>query len=94
MDTFKDMTEKFAKPSQVRTGTYIGQLNAEEQAEIEAFAGWLKDTTEMSSASISSYRSYLAAALCVFQTGGTRDDLTSSQRSAVNKYGMYLATKS
>ena len=92
-ENFSEMAKAFGKPSKgEKTGAYISHLSNEDKAEIEAFSEWLKG--KMSDASRASYRSYLAAAMVTFQTGGSRDDLSSSQRSAVNKYAEYLATKS
>lgn len=93
-NTFKSMTQAFAKPTAVKSGSLIGSLTQEEQREVEAFGEWLKATTDMTQASVASYRSYLAGALKAFKEGKSRDDLTSSQRSAVNKYGVYLSSKS
>jgi hypothetical protein len=88
MTEFSEMAQKFSKPTTDKTGSYLSQLNTEQQAEINRFGTWL--TGKMTDASVASYRSYLAASFCIFLTGGERSDLTSSQRSAVKKYAEYL----
>jgi hypothetical protein len=90
MTDFTEMAQKFAKPTSGKTGGYLSKLNTEEQAEIERFGAWLKTTGDMTDASIASYRSYLAAAMVAFNTGKARGDLTSSQKSAVNRYLEFL----
>jgi hypothetical protein len=91
---FQAMTEKFAKKSEGPSGTYLKALSADERKAVESFGDWLQANTEMTTASVASYRSYLAAAIVAFKANKTREDLTSSQRSAVNKFTEYLSTLS
>jgi hypothetical protein len=72
-----------------RTGKYEAMLDDEDRAELTQFVAWFKTQTE-SSASVSSYKSYLAKAWAEEQTA---DQLTSDQRSAVRKYGEFLAAR-
>lgn len=94
MSNFDDMVNAFGKPNTERTGSLLGQLSAEERATVARFADWLKATTNMTDASVSSYRSYVAGAMIAFKAGQTREQLTSSQRSAVTKLAKFLASES
>ena len=91
---FQAMAQAFSKPQGAPTGHYLSALTKDEQETCEAFVAWLKETTTMTTASVSSYKSYLAACMVAFKAGKTRQDLTSSQRSAMNKFVEFLATKS
>jgi hypothetical protein len=93
VDPFHEMAQAFAKPTTGPSGAYLKDLTADERQAVEDFSVWLKANTTMTDASRASYRSYLAACMVAFRAGKSRQDLTSSQRSAAKKFGEYLASR-
>jgi hypothetical protein len=95
-DPMRAMAQAFSSPSKAPTGTFEGQLSAEENAQLDAFVAWLRTEdpkgtkTENTS---NSYKSYVAQALVHFKAGGTRADLSTDVRSGVNAFARFLATQ-
>ena len=68
-----------------RPGKYEAMLDAEDRQELTEFITWWKTQTE-SSATVSSYKSYLAKAWALEQD---ENQVTSDQRSALRKYSEF-----
>lgn len=89
----KNLANAVATKSGGKVGEYEAMLDDEDREELHSFLEWFRtqrghkgDT--VSSASVSSYKSYLSKAWAL----ETEDeDLTSDQRSAVRKYNEFCA---
>lgn len=93
----KNLAESIKSSSNGKVGEYEAMLDEEDREELESFLEWFKvqlghkpgpdgKPAFVSSASVSSYKSYLSKAWAL-ETEAS--ELTSDQRSAVRKYNEF-----
>lgn len=89
INKFTEFVTLAGAPAQARVGgRYTDRLDADELDLVARFGEWLK-AEGMTDASVASYRSYVAQAMCAAKDGIAFSELSSSVRSALRKLARF-----
>jgi hypothetical protein len=91
MTDFANYLEQASAPVSSRSGKYLQRLTDAEWTDVEAFGAWL-EADGMGAASVASYRSYIAQAMCAAHDDIAFETLSSSVRSACKKFAEFKAS--